>query len=254
MITDSDRHRLASSFDSAAELYERARPGYCADAVRWALPSEAKRVLDLGAGTGKLTVTLVELGLSVIAIEPSEAMLDELRAALPSVDARIGAAEATGLPDEDVDAVVIGSALHWFERPSADDEIARVLRPNGVVAVLSNRRDTSVAWVAALSELLGALLPDVARPAHSTDLARFNAEMFGPAETAAFAYSQWLDADGLADLVASRSYVISLDNEDRATVLAAVRELATKHPDLAGHETFEMPYFTVVARSRLLSR
>src|SRR6266487_652098 len=136
-LSDKDRRRLAASFDSAADLYERARPGYAHEALTWLLPVTAHRVLDLGAGTGKLTASLVTRGLDVVAIEPSSAMRAHLTARLSTVDVRDGTAEATGLPDNDVDAVVIGAALHWFDRPAADREIARVLRSGGVVGVLA---------------------------------------------------------------------------------------------------------------------
>jgi SAM-dependent methyltransferase len=250
VLSDDDRRRLGATFDSVADLYERARPGYAEDAISWLLPDATARVLDLGAGTGKLTAQLVARELDVVAVEPSPAMRAQLVARLSTVDARAGTAENTGLPDADVDAVVIAAALHWFDRPAADHEIARVLRPGGVVGVFANRRDSSVAWVRALNDVLGARLAGLPRSPRSTDQARFDPALFTPPERAEFPLHQTTDADGLADVIATRSYVIDLPEHDRAVLLDEVRELAHTHPDLAGKERFELPYVTVVARSR----
>jgi ubiquinone/menaquinone biosynthesis C-methylase UbiE len=122
------RPHLASAFGAAAVAYAEHRPDYAPAAVRWALePARGPRVLDIGAGTGKLTGTLVELGIDVIAVEPDPAMLTELRRALPAVRALPGSAEAIPLPDASVDAVLAGNALHWFDMDVAGPEIARVL-------------------------------------------------------------------------------------------------------------------------------
>ncbi len=247
MISDTDRRRLARSFDAAAEIYERARPGYADEAIAWVLPAGARRVLDLGAGTGKVTGALIARGLDVVAIEPSAPMRSHLAARLSTVDARDGTAEATGLPDSDVDAVIIGAALHWFERPAADHEIARVLRPSGVVGVLAHHRDTRLSWAAALDSLLAARMGT--RPRSPQDVDDFDPALFTPPERAEFPYRQTVDAEGLVDVVASRSYVIDRPDDERADLLDAVRHLARTHPDLAGRDTFEMPYRTVALRA-----
>ncbi len=150
------RLRLASSFGAAAGAYAEHRPDYAPAAVRWALePAPGPRVLDLGAGTGKLTATLVALGADVIAVEPDPAMLTELRRALPAVRALPGSAEAIPLPDASVDAVVAGNALHWFDMAVAGPEIARVLAPGGILAGLWNVMDDRVDWVAGLERVSG---------------------------------------------------------------------------------------------------
>jgi SAM-dependent methyltransferase len=248
MISDDERRRLAGRFDLAADRYERARPEYAPAAMDWLLPTNARRVLDLAAGTGKLTASLAGRDLDVIAIDPSTQMLAQLRARFPGVDARIGSAESIGLPAAAVDAVVIGSALHWFDRPAADHEIARVLRPGGVVGVFGNRRDRSVPWVVALEELLHQLRPERERPSTRTQPA-FDPQLFTAPESASFPFTQTLDADSLAELIATRSYVIDMPSAASEPLLADIRRLARTHPDLAGHDTFELPYLTVVRRS-----
>ncbi|MCX4514349.1 class I SAM-dependent methyltransferase [Streptomyces sp. NBC_01619] len=154
---DRDERLLhASSFGAAAVAYDEHRPDYAQAAVRWALESApGPRVLDLGAGTGKLTATLVALGADVIAVEPDPAMLTELRRSLPAVRALPGSAEVIPLPDASVDAVLAGNAMHWFDMAVAGPEIARVLAHGGVLAGLWNVMDDRVEWVAGLARISG---------------------------------------------------------------------------------------------------
>ena len=147
---------LRSSFGAAATAYAEHRPDYAQAAVRWALErAPGPRVLDLGAGTGKLTATLVALGAEVIAVEPDPAMLTELRRALPTVRALPGSAEAVPLLDASVDVVLAGNAMHWFDMDVAGPEIARVLVPGGILAGLWNVIDNRVDWVAGLERVSG---------------------------------------------------------------------------------------------------
>src|SRR5580765_520932 len=156
-MEQDERLLYGSSFGVAATAYAEHRPDYAQAAVRWALePAPGPRVLDLGAGTGKLTATLVALGVEVIAaVEPDPAMLAELRRALPAVRALPGSAEAVPLPDASVDAVVAGNAMHWFDMDVAEPEIARVLVPGGILAGLWNVFDDRVDWVAGLERVGG---------------------------------------------------------------------------------------------------
>ncbi len=174
-------------------------------------------------------------------------MLAQLHEQLPQVQTRIGRAEAIGLPNASVDAIFIGSALHWFDRPAADIEMARVLRPGGIVASFRNRRDSSVAWVRALSDYMKTVSSD--DPHHERPPSRLAPAHFGPPEQRAFRYNQPMTADRLAELVSSRSYVIAMEPEQREQVKAHVRELARTHPDLRGHEHFQLPYLSTVDRS-----
>ena len=143
-----------SSFGAGATAYAEHRPDYAQAAVRRALErAPGSRVLDLGAGTGKLTATLVSLGAEVIAVDPDLATLTELRRALPTVRALPDSAEAVPLPDASVDAVLAGNAMHWFDMNVAGPEIARVLEPDGILAGLWNV--FRVDWVAELERISG---------------------------------------------------------------------------------------------------
>ena len=151
----ADRLRHGSSFGAAAAAYAEHRPGYAEAAVRWVLEPvrdrQPVRVADIGAGTGKLTASLVSLGAEVTAVEPDPQMLAELRRAMPAVRSVPGSAEEIPLPDASLDAVLAGQAMHWFDMDRALPEIARVLRPGGVLAGLWNVDDDRVGWVARLA-------------------------------------------------------------------------------------------------------
>jgi SAM-dependent methyltransferase len=243
----SDR-RQARSFDGVAGAYQRARPSYPAAAVEWALEAApGRRVVDLAAGTGKLTEVLAAGGADVIAVEPLANMRAELERALPSVRALAGSAEAIPLPDGSADAVVVGQAFHWFDGPAALAEIARVLVPGGVLGLLWNMRDDRVPWVAALTRiLLGA--GDVLT--HSRDLGR-------PLETAAFTAAERrefpnpveFDRARLREWASSTSRIAILSEAERERVLADVERLADEHPDLADRRTFDMPFVVVAVRA-----
>jgi SAM-dependent methyltransferase len=237
-----DREVHGRSFGPVAGRYERGRPSYPAAAVDWLLPAGARRVLDLGAGTGKLTRALLNRGAEVTAVDPSEGMLAELRRVLPDVPALVGSAEAIPLPDHSVDAVVVGQAWHWVDPDRAVPEVARVLTPGGRLGLIWNVRDARVDWVRRIGEILG---DRMSRP-----LAEVGPP-FGPVETRDF---PWVDRTGpeeLLDLVASRSYVILMRSDERAAVLAQVRQLLATHPALVGRTDFGLPYVAQCARARL---
>ena len=228
MSTDDRDHR-AASFDRAAAVYQATRPSYPDEAVRWSVPPDARDVLDLAAGTGKLTARLVALGWHVIAVEPSDAMRAELSAALPSVEARHGTAEHMDLADASVDAVTIAQAWHWVDPPAASAEIARVLRPRGQVAAIWNVRDEATDWVARWTEIV--------HRGDSLETTYGNPVLggaFSAPEHATFPWTQRLRAADLRALAASRSHLILLPATERDALLDAVDELVATHPDLRG--------------------
>jgi SAM-dependent methyltransferase len=232
----------AHSFGAAADAYARARPGYPDDAVDF-LVGRARRVLDLGAGTGKFTASLAARGLDVVAVEPSTRMLAQLRSTL-DVEAHEGTAEATGLPDASVDAVVVAQAWHWVDPALAVPEVARVLRPGGTLGLVWNVRDESVPWVARLWEVAQQGSEHEMRASVDTVGAPF-----GAPEHFRTRFEHATDRAGVLDLVASRSYVIVLPEAQRAQVLADVaRVLDEEFPD--GGDV-RVPYVTHCSRFTL---
>jgi ubiquinone/menaquinone biosynthesis C-methylase UbiE len=238
------RQRQAASFGAAADAYERGRPSYPEDAVDWLLPTHATRVLDLAAGTGKLARQLVARGLDVVAVDPSEGMLEQLRAAVPGVPAFQGTAESIPLDDDAVDAVLVAQAWHWVDPPRAALEVARVLRPGGRLGLIWNQRDERVDWVAELGRLTaGGVRHDIDHPVVPAP--------FGELETFETEWTYELDVQGVTDLVASRSYAIVMPAAEREALLQRVRELAERELERAGAEHLAMPYVTYCFRAHV---
>jgi len=144
-----------TAFTDVADAYERGRPGYPETAVGWLVGDEPCDVVDLGAGTGKLTRVLVALGHRVTAVEPLDEMRAQLQAAVPGVHVVSGSAEEIPLPDGSADVVTCAQSFHWFEHDVALPEIARVLRPGGRLALVWNVRDDRDPWTARLSAIIG---------------------------------------------------------------------------------------------------
>lgn len=244
---DDRRERHAATFGRAADRYARSRPGYPDAAVDW-LVADARTVCDLGAGTGKLTRALVDRGLAVRAVDPSPEMLDQLRAAVPEAEAVVGRAEATGLPDAAVDLVVAAQSWHWVDPAPAVAEMARVLRPDGVLALVWNLRETSTDFAAELATVLGG--GDDTGFSH-TDPSTVAGSPFAPGEFFEATWTHRLTAGLLVDLVASRSYVIDLDEDARTRLLDRVDRLARTHPATRESGIVEIPYRTRCWRHRL---
>jgi SAM-dependent methyltransferase len=257
-VTDAEVWaRRRSSFGTAAAAYAEFRPDYPAQAVRWCLAPVGRdlgslRVLDLGAGTGKLTAILTELGTEVTAVEPDPAMLAELRRGLPFVPARPGSAESIPLPDASVDAVLCGHAMHWFDMSRALPEIARVLAPGGILGALWNSDDDRVPWVAGLQEVWGEVAPPSLSRSRAADFgpAQF-APLFSPTERAEFANAQPLTADTYVELMGTHSLVLVMAPQERAATLDRIRAYLASRPETADGQ-FELPMVTAAIRSVIL--
>ena len=245
-MSESERRspERSLSFGEEAAAYERGRPSYPPEAIDWLLPPDARRVLDLGAGTGKLTVRLVERGLDVVAVDPISEMLEVLSQSLPQIPALLGTAEEIPLPDNSVDTVLVAQAWHWFDPQRATQEIARVLRPGGSLGLVWNTRDERSGWVKDLGAIIGhehdPLNDDVTLPAPFADVERHQVE-----------WTSYLTPQALIDLVASRSYCITSPTEVRTRTLEKVRELLATHPALVNSTGLALPYITVGIRATL---
>lgn len=236
----------ALSFGSEAGAYDRARPEYPLEAVRWFLPDGPRKVADAGAGTGKLSAILQAAGHDVVAIDPDPQMLEALSRRHPGIPTLIGTGEHLPVDDASVDAVTFGQAWHWVDPAVASPEVAGVLRPGGVLGLFWNLRDESVEWVHELSGIMHASTAEQMIAEGGVVVT----EPFGEPDHVTFEWSTTIGVDGLVDLAASRSYVITETPDRRAAILDGVRALAERVAGADGRVT--MPYRTEVWRYRLL--
>lgn len=236
-----DRRRV--SFGAVAQLYQRTRPGYPVEAVSWMLAAvpAGGMVLDLGAGTGKLTRVLADAGYQVIAVEPSAPMREALAVALPGTRVMDGSAESIPLDDGSVDAVVVGQAYHWFDPEIANPEMARVLRPGGALGLIWNLLDESTGWIAQLGSELDAF-DRTSNDFHGSGARQELGPWFSVAERVQFRHLQRLTVTDLLDLVRSRSYVATLDVSERDALLARVQTLVLRNAPIDAHQSLNLPY------------
>ena len=237
----------AQGFQAGAEAYERGRPAYSPDAVERLIAElrigPGSRVLDLAAGTGKLTRMLVPSGASIAAVDPVSGMRSEFAKLLPDLEILDGTAEAIPLPDASVDAVTVGQAFHWFDGDRALAEIHRVLRPAGGLGLIWQARDPVRPWIERLNEIIDRA--DDGHPRFRTGAWREAFErssLFSPLEEAEYRTVQRGDTELFVDRVASISYVARLPDDRRAAVLEEVRRLLATDPDTAGAAVIELPY------------
>jgi SAM-dependent methyltransferase len=207
----------------------------------------ARTVLDLGAGTGQLTRRLVARGLEVVAVEPSDGMREQLARAVPGARVLAGRAESIPLDDGAVEAVLVAQAWHWVDVETAVPEVARVLSRGGRLGLIWNVRDEREDWVAQLGQLMhrgmeqdmGSASPRIAPP-------------FGPTERLDVAWTHRLTPADLLALVATRSYVITMQADERRDLLARVQHLVDSHPSLAGRQQIGLPYIARCSRAALV--
>lgn len=244
-------HDAARAFGQAADEYERGRPSYPPEAVACLVDALAigagRTVLDLAAGTGKLTRLLAGGDATVVAVEPSDGMRRRLEASAPGVEALAGTAEAIPLADGSVDAVTVAQAFHWFDGDAALAEIHRVLADGGALGLVWNGRDESVAWLGRLGALMEPYRGDA--PGYRSDTWRDAFErtrLFTSLEHRAFRFVHELDPDGVVARVTSVSFIAALPDDERAAVAERVRALLAEDPETRGRAVLAVPYRTDV--------
>jgi ubiquinone/menaquinone biosynthesis C-methylase UbiE len=225
------------SFGPVAEAYDRARPSYPEEAVTWLTGTGRSVVLELGAGTGKLTEILHRDGHDVLATDPSLEMLTRLSDRVP-VKHVAASAERIPVRSRSVDVVVCGQSFHWFDHDQALPEIARVLRPGGVLALVWNTYDEAIPWVRRLKRLIS---PDLGSP-DEVAMPLMATPFFGFVDKKQFRFWQPHTAASLADLTRSVSHVATMKESARASVLAKVDALYAEYG--RGHDGMQLPYVT----------
>ncbi len=220
----------------AAGDYDRARPDYPVEAGRWLAQRldlrAGRRVLDVAAGTGKLTRVLAANGASVVAVEPVAGMRERLAASLPDVELLDGVAEDIPLEDASIDAATVGQAFHWFDGDRALAEIHRVTRRGARLAVVYNRRVLEDPVQSALEAVLQPLRRET--PAHRSGRWRdafTRTRHWTAVEETELSHVQLLDREGVVARVASTSFIAKLDGRRRAHVLDQIRALVKDHPN-----------------------
>ncbi|MFT3716963.1 MAG: class I SAM-dependent methyltransferase [Gordonia sp. (in: high G+C Gram-positive bacteria)] len=244
-MAKSDR---ATSFGAQSGNYETGRPDYPADSVDWLLSGlpPPPRIVDLGAGTGKLTRVVAQRfpAAALTAVDPDAEMLATLSASQPDVATAVGSAEHLPLPDGSADAVILGQAWHWVDPDAASREIGRVVTPGGLLGLIWNIRDSREEWVARMTavmhssdaeDLIAGGGPSVAAP-------------FGPVETRSWEWSRPMTRERLHAMAASRSYLITAPDDERAQIVA---DLDALFDDLGlrGDRTIDLPYVTHAYRA-----
>jgi ubiquinone/menaquinone biosynthesis C-methylase UbiE len=235
-------HPTAQGFETAAGDYERARPDYPEEARRWLAERldlrPGRKVVDIAAGTGKLTRVLAATGADVVAVEPVAGMRARLAAALPDVELLDGVAETIPLRDASVDAATVGQAFHWFDGDRALPEIHRVTREGGRLAIVYNRRPLEHPLQGALEAILSPHRGQTpAYPDGRWRDAFARTRLWAPVEETELPHLQLLDREGVVARAASTSFVADLPSDRRAEVLAQVRALVKGHP-----EPIQLPY------------
>jgi SAM-dependent methyltransferase len=248
-------HAAADGYTVTAATYVKGRPDYPSDVAAWLHDDlalgEGRIALDLGAGTGKFLPYLRRTGASVVAVEPVPAMLAQLVALNPGIEAKQGSAERIPLADCSVDAVVCAQSFHWFANGRALREMRRVLTPGGTLGLIWNVRDESVPWVAALRVILDPHEGDAPRY-HTQQWRRlFPADGFGPLCERRFGHAHTGSPQHvIIDRMLSTSFIAALPARERKRVAAQVQQLIATTSDLAGKAEVRMPYVTMAFSCR----
>ncbi|HWF81132.1 MAG TPA: class I SAM-dependent methyltransferase [Streptosporangiaceae bacterium] len=249
------RTQRAMSFGAVADEYNRLRPSPPAAAVDWLLPSNARLVVDLAAGTGLLSRALhVD---RVIAIEPDPRMGTVLRANSPGIRVVAGVGEALPLAGASVDAVLISSAWHWMDPQRAVPEIGRVLRDGGRFGLIWNSRDREVDWIREIDVLREptGTAADAAGPGprqRNRDVVLPTSHAFTDIETASFTFTMKVAIDDFAPMIGTYSRIITASEHERAKIFSRVRALVEAR--FPGAAEIELPMRSLCWRATRTTR
>lgn len=245
VFDDQRRQELAGAFQKGGDHYERVRPGYPVESLDWLTQGREKIVdaVDVGAGTGKYTQLLVHRGWKVSAIDPSADMLAQLQAKFPSVTTYLGTAETAALRDESFDLAVVAQAWHWFDPDAASVQMARILRPGGILGLIWNQLDVSVPWVHRLSRIMHA--GDV----HKADFRPTIGPQFSTPEALLTRWEQILTPEDLIELSKSRSYYLRADEPQRAKVRSNLAWYLFEHLAYTPGQRIALPYISQTWRT-----
>ena len=241
-------HEVAAAGFSEPGDYEAARPSYPPEAVAWFVEhlriGPGRRVVDLAAGTGKLTRLLVPAGSDLIAAEPVAGMRATFRSVVPTVPMIATTAEQLAFRDDSLDAVTVAQAFHWYDHDRAIAELARVVRTGGRVGLVWNARDRSVHWVDAVWAIMDRVEKRAPWRDHENwrDSAFGDMPGFGPLNPAEFRHEQIVTPEAMVQRVASVSHVAVLPDAERAAVLDEVREVLRTDPETSCHSRLAVPY------------
>jgi SAM-dependent methyltransferase len=243
-------HIAAEGFSAGAATYVEGRPDYPPEIETWLAHdlglSAGKTALDLAAGTGKFSPRLLATGATVIAVEPVQAMLDQLTRQYPEIDARSGSAQHIPLEEGSVDAVVCAQAFHWFATREALGEIHRVLKPGGAFGLIWNVRDDSVPWVAALGRIMKPFEGDTPRFHSQKWRGVFPADGFSALREKRFSNTHTGPPEKvIIDRIFSVSFMAALPPDQREQVTSQLRQVIASYPELAGKTQVTFPYETL---------
>ena len=237
----------ATSFGSIAHEYDRLRPSPSPEAIAWVVPPGCAVAVDLAAGTGLFTRALAAAVPEVVAVEPDARMREVLVGRSPGIRALEGTGEAIPLPDASADLVTVSSAWHWLDHARALPEIVRLLRPGGRLAIARTGRDKHVEWTQEVQRLRRSV--DRRSHPHAHDVVLPEGSPFGPLEYAEFTTVQRMSVDDVLGSLATYSGAITASDDDRATWLAAAREVLERH--FPGATEIDVPMRSEVNRTDL---